>query len=822
MRIRKRSSAALHRCLGSSPSENVAYLWRHGLTHLVLGAKPEDADDRLSRFDYYFRRLTLVGGDDTEHLTRQASAFGTNPLSLAWSRLLRRVANLVASARNPAVAWLQCATESDDPHLVREAERWVTSSDFDGLWARRVDRPRAPTVETRCVVSTRAGVRAVAPGHGGVFWAISGDGELTQWHIDTGTCRERWSTDLEGINLLAELDDERVVLGNTSGYRVWWTKAARLDEWQPLPGLTSLEHVEAGAIAGVLLQQRTADGIRCLGWPTHANSPRATDGDRLVESALVARILGSSFLVADLLSGEGALCDAALPIKGVVALSPQRLACWGKAFVQLWHQALGSSNGWHMEHHHACALDICGADRVSDDAVVVWPPERGDVEMVTSGGDVRVWKSPWVGRLYKGIFTGTPRSLGHGNLVCASSDRVSATLASLHVPSGRRSSGSLWWSDSDVGPASNGRIVAAWPEGPLVEMTEDTLVLWSVMPLGAPSVVPIASVADVVRLGERQLAILTRAGVVHVVTVHAMKGGASEWSMEPSTSAIEAVRAAGAWAFLERLDDCRLVIRSATSGMPVVVVEPTLKAEFAETSKWGLVMTPGLREALDGIMAALPDGSALSPPPPRSIDLSLDIHGRLGEPLRVTARAEGTEVTAHSTGALQAASKAGLSDTVLREKLGALGGTAYRLAHLQTDVSPGLYISGSDLSALRRDLVERLKSQRIPLVRFERSSAGWLLTLASGEEVEWVSNDPGNLWDVSRAGVVRTNAVVSLWRGSKRITLAQGQELGPEAWVAAVSEALKETVVRWVTSEAEHEPEAVRLLEKAFRDQWER
>jgi U32 family peptidase len=92
------------------------------------------------------------------------------------------------------------------------------------------------------------------------------------------------------------------------------------------------------------------------------------------------------------------------------------------------------------------------------------------------------------------------------------------------------------------------------------------------------------------------------------------------------------------------------------------------------------------------------------------IPLSLVVTGAAGDRLRVRATTvRGIEACVASDVALAPARSAGLAPDLLREKLGALGGTPFHLDSLDVrDLAPGLHIPVSALKALRRDLVTTL------------------------------------------------------------------------------------------------------------------
>ncbi len=98
--------------------------------------------------------------------------------------------------------------------------------------------------------------------------------------------------------------------------------------------------------------------------------------------------------------------------------------------------------------------------------------------------------------------------------------------------------------------------------------------------------------------------------------------------------------------------------------------------------------------------------------PAGRIALALAVSGREGAPLRLEARAGGHATHAETTSPLCAARGAGLDAATLREKLGAVGGTPFRLAALDVDaLAPGLHVPVSELKALRRAALEALEAQ---------------------------------------------------------------------------------------------------------------
>jgi putative protease len=89
--------------------------------------------------------------------------------------------------------------------------------------------------------------------------------------------------------------------------------------------------------------------------------------------------------------------------------------------------------------------------------------------------------------------------------------------------------------------------------------------------------------------------------------------------------------------------------------------------------------------------------------------VDLRVEGRRGEPLRATATCGAHSARAATPTALQAARRAGLDTSVLTDKLGAFGGTPFRLGALDAGaLEPGLHVPASELKELRRVLVAEL------------------------------------------------------------------------------------------------------------------
>jgi putative protease len=95
--------------------------------------------------------------------------------------------------------------------------------------------------------------------------------------------------------------------------------------------------------------------------------------------------------------------------------------------------------------------------------------------------------------------------------------------------------------------------------------------------------------------------------------------------------------------------------------------------------------------------------------PEGRIPVALRVSGREGGPLVVEARL-GRRVVATSEERLAPARGAGLDEALIREKIGAFGGTPFRLESLDAGgLAPGLHLPVSALKAVRRALVAALE-----------------------------------------------------------------------------------------------------------------
>ncbi len=112
--------------------------------------------------------------------------------------------------------------------------------------------------------------------------------------------------------------------------------------------------------------------------------------------------------------------------------------------------------------------------------------------------------------------------------------------------------------------------------------------------------------------------------------------------------------------------------------------------------------------------------------------LTLEVHGRAGQPMTVMARDEvGHVVEAASAMPLAAAQKQPLTTERLREQMGRLGGTVFRLGELANHLVGEVMLPVSELNRLRRDVAGQLEMLRAKPKRWAMAGSG--LPVASSE-----------------------------------------------------------------------------------------
>ncbi len=94
--------------------------------------------------------------------------------------------------------------------------------------------------------------------------------------------------------------------------------------------------------------------------------------------------------------------------------------------------------------------------------------------------------------------------------------------------------------------------------------------------------------------------------------------------------------------------------------------------------------------------------------------VEMEVHGAVGQPLTMIARDEaGNSVKLQSIMALAQAEKQPLTEKKLREQLGRLGGTPFKLGELKNVLSGNVLLPVSELNRLRREAVMELEKLRM-------------------------------------------------------------------------------------------------------------
>jgi putative protease len=105
--------------------------------------------------------------------------------------------------------------------------------------------------------------------------------------------------------------------------------------------------------------------------------------------------------------------------------------------------------------------------------------------------------------------------------------------------------------------------------------------------------------------------------------------------------------------------------------------------------------------------------------------LHLEVHGLVGKPFTLIARDElGHVAKLESTVPLVQAEKQPLTTERLREQLGRLGGTPFKLGELENHLSGEVMLPVSELNRLRREIVTELEKQRATPKRWSLKECG--------------------------------------------------------------------------------------------------
>ncbi len=135
--------------------------------------------------------------------------------------------------------------------------------------------------------------------------------------------------------------------------------------------------------------------------------------------------------------------------------------------------------------------------------------------------------------------------------------------------------------------------------------------------------------------------------------------------------------------------------------------------------------------------------------PVRRQPVDISVLAETGNPLRIVAALDsGYRAEVVGSEPLCLATKHPIEETVLRQKLGRLGGTSFELRHLHADIQGAPMVPLAMLNQLRRDLVDSLSGQLElpPPRRIAASEARWLLDpVEESAEVEESDGDPARL-----------------------------------------------------------------------------
>ena len=108
--------------------------------------------------------------------------------------------------------------------------------------------------------------------------------------------------------------------------------------------------------------------------------------------------------------------------------------------------------------------------------------------------------------------------------------------------------------------------------------------------------------------------------------------------------------------------------------------------------------------------------------------IEIEVHGVAGKPLTLIARDEfGNVAKVESAMPLAKAEKQPLTEDKLREQLGRLGGTPFKLGELKNYLAGEVMLPVSELNRLRREIVAELEKLRAQPKRWtlnERGSRG--------------------------------------------------------------------------------------------------
>jgi putative protease len=117
--------------------------------------------------------------------------------------------------------------------------------------------------------------------------------------------------------------------------------------------------------------------------------------------------------------------------------------------------------------------------------------------------------------------------------------------------------------------------------------------------------------------------------------------------------------------------------------------------------------------------------------------LRVEVHGQLGRPLSLIVRDESGHIArADSAIPLERATKSPLTRERLEQQLGRLGGTGFRLGHLEMDIPADSILPVSELNRLRREAMQLLSTELAPGTRWTLHSDSGVSPGARNENSE--------------------------------------------------------------------------------------
>ena len=137
--------------------------------------------------------------------------------------------------------------------------------------------------------------------------------------------------------------------------------------------------------------------------------------------------------------------------------------------------------------------------------------------------------------------------------------------------------------------------------------------------------------------------------------------------------------------------------------------------------------------------------------------LELEVHGGVGKPLTILARDElGHATRLESAMPLAKAEKQPLTSERLRDQLGRLGGTPFKLGGLKNELTGEVMLPVSELNRLRRETVTELERQRALPKRWTLE-CGDLSSLSAGDLSPSNTEDAASLHTAERGAAWRTS-----------------------------------------------------------------